>query len=65
MKNLKLDLTLSSHVGGRLYQFSFQAMSHKKSAKSEGNYAQEARKVKRNVEIRYPLEEKGLGVLCG
>jgi hypothetical protein len=65
MKNLKLDLTLSSHVGGMPYQFSSQAMSHKKSAKSEENYAQEARKVKRKVEIHYPLEEKGLGVLCG
>jgi hypothetical protein len=40
-------------------------MSHKRSTKSERNYAQEDRKVKRKVEIRYPLEEKGLGVLCG
>ena len=28
MKNLKLDPTLSSHVGGRPYQFSSQTMSY-------------------------------------
>jgi hypothetical protein len=40
-------------------------MSHKKSARSEGTYAQESRKVERKVETCYPFEEKGLGVLCG
>jgi hypothetical protein len=64
-ENLKIGLTLSSHVGGRSYQFSSRALSYQKSAKSERNYAQEARKMMRKVEIYYPLEEKGLGVLCG